>query len=145
MSYNSFMIEKITVLLLVLICAYHVIAGAFVLGPKSWIQLFGRKVYALNIPESYEPRYEVSVKFLGLLAWTVAALAAQALIWPDKRLQASTLFIFSVLFIARAALRIVLKKTLDDAYQLSFKRSLGNIAFNILLSLFTLAVAALRL
>ncbi len=139
------MIENVTTLLLVLICAYHAVAGAFVLGPKSWIQLFGKKVYALNIPESYEPRYEVSVKFLGLLAWTVAALASQALIWPDRRLQACTLFIFSVLFFARAVLRILLKKTLDDAYQLNFKRSMGNISFNILLSLFTLTMAALRL
>lgn len=145
LSYNMSMTEQIVNILLVLICAYHVIAGAFVLGPKSWIQAFGKKVYALNIPEEYEPRYEVSVKFLGLLAWTVAALAAQALIWPDRRLQASTLFIFAILFLARATLRILLKKTLDDAYNLNFRRSLGNIIFNLLLSLFTLTMAALRL
>lgn len=139
------MTEQIVNILLVLICAYHFIAGAFVLGPKSWIQVFGKKVYALSIPEEYEPRYEVSVKFLGLLAWTVAALAAQSLVWPDRRLQAMTLFIFSVLFFARAVLRIVLKKEIVDAYKLDFKRSLGNIIFNLLLSLFTLTMAALRL
>lgn len=138
------MITQLVTILLALICVYHLVAGAFVLGPKSWIQSFGKNVYALNIPEAYEPRYEVSVKFLGLLAWTVAALASQALIFPDRRLQATTLFIFAVLFFARAVLRIILKKTLDDAYQLNFKRSLGNIVFNLLLSLFTLILAALR-
>ncbi len=139
------MIEQIVTILLALICAYHVVAGAFVLGPKSWIQAFGKKIYALNIPEYYEPRYEVTVKFLGLLAWTVAALASQALIFPDRRLQAFTLFIFSILFFARAILRIILKKPLADAYQLTFKRSLRNIIFNLLLSLFTLTMAAIRL
>ena len=99
LAYNKFMVSQAATILLSLICLYHFVAGAFVLGPKSWIQAFGKKVYALNIPESYEPRYEASVKFLGLLAWTVAALASQALIWPDRRLQATTLFIFSMLFL----------------------------------------------
>lgn len=139
------MLNQIVIILLALICLYHLIAGAFVLGPKSWIQAFGKNVYALNIPQAYEPRYEASLKFLGLMAWGVAALASQALIFPDHRLQATTLFIFAGLFLARAVLRILLKKTLDDAYQLSFKRSLGNIIFNLLLSLFTLSIAALRL
>lgn len=139
------MISQAVTILLILISLYHFVAGLFVLGPKSWLQLFGKKVYSLDIPEKYEPRYEVAIKFLGLMAWTVGALTAQALIWPDKRLQTFTLFTLSFLFLARAILRIVLKDTLADAYQLSFKRSLGNIIFNLALSLFTMTLAALNL
>lgn len=127
-----------------LICLYHFLAGLFTLGPKSWVQSFTKKVYALNIPENYEPRYEATLKFLGLMAWAVSALTLQALIWPDKRLQAFTLTTLAGLFMGRVCLRILLKKTLADAYGLTFKRSLSNIIFNVLLSLFTLTLAVLR-
>lgn len=139
------MISNAVSILLVLTCLYHFLAGLFVLGPKSWLRVFGKKVYSLSIPENYEPRYEVCVKFLGLLAWTVAALILPALIWPDKRLQTYILFILAFLFLGRAVLRIILKETIADAYQLTFKRSLGNIIFNIILSLFTMLLAAVNL
>lgn len=139
------MISNAVNILLVLICLYHFVAGLFVLGPKSWLQLFGKKVYALNIPVKYEPRYEVCIKFLGLMAWTVAALTAQALIWPDKRLQTFTLFTLAFLFLGRAIMRVIMKNVLEDAYQLSFNRSLGNIVFNIMLSLVTMFLAAANL
>lgn len=138
------MISLIVNIHLGLICLYHFVAGLFTLGPKLWVQSFTKKVYALNIPEKYEPRYEATLKFLGLMAWAVCALSSQALILPDKRLQSFTLLILACLFLGRAILRLALKDTLADAYGLTFKRSLGNIIFNVLLSLFTLTLAALR-
>jgi hypothetical protein len=99
----------------------------------------------LEIPENYEPRYEVCIRFLGLLAWTVSALTAQALIFPDHRLQCFTLFVLSFLFLSRALLRVVLRKVISDAYQLSFERSLGNIVLNLVLSFFTMTLAAMIL
>lgn len=139
------MVSTSVTILLFLTCLYHFVAGLFVLGPKSWLQLFGKRVYDLNIPEAYEPRYEVCIKFLGLMAWSVSALSAQAIIWPDKRLQTFTLFTLAFLFLGRAILRIILKDTLKDAYNLSFNRSLGNIVFNVILSMFTMFLAAANL
>jgi hypothetical protein len=139
------MISTAVNILLILICLYHFVAGLFVIGPKSWLLIFGKKVYALNIPENYEPRYEVSLKFLGLMAWTVSALTAQAILWPDKRLQTFTLFTLAFLILGRALMRFAMKDTLSDAYQLTFKRSLGNIIFNLILSMFTMFLAAANL
>jgi hypothetical protein len=143
--YNNFMISQLVTILLILVCVYHFVAGLFAIGPKSWLQFFGKNVYALEIPENYEPRYEVCIRFLGLLAWTVSALTAQALIFPDHRLQCFTLFVLSFLFLSRALLRVILRKVISDAYQLSFERSLGNIVFNLVLCLFTMTLAAMIL
>ena len=139
------MISTAVNILLFLIFLYHFVAGLFVLGPKSWLLLFGKKVYALNIPVNYEPRYEITIKFLGLMALAVSGLTAEAILMPDKRLQTFTLFILAFLFLGRAILRIALRKELADAYQLSFKRSLGNIIFNITLSFLTMILAAANL
>jgi len=136
------MITSTMNVLFFLVAFYHFLAGLFVLGPKSWVQIFGKNVYALNVPDKYEPRYEITIKFLGLMALAVSALTLEVLIWPNRNIQTFTLFTLSFLFLSRAIMRIVLRQEFFDAYQLSFKRSLANIIFNSFLSLlfFSLAV-----
>ncbi len=116
---------------------YHLVAGAAVLGPSSWLRLFGSKTYSLIIPNTYEPRYIVCTKFLGSMALAVSAFCFVALFVSDIKTQACFLIIFGVLFNVRAYLRYHLRQEMADAYQLTFDRSLKNIVFNVCLGIAT--------
>jgi hypothetical protein len=130
--------------ILLLASLYHLAAGIFVLGPKTWAQYFAKNLYSLNIPIEYEPRYEVTLKFLGAMAVSLAVLLGLILLKGNGILKTYTLITLGLLFILRACLRIQLKQTIFDAYQLSYQRSMINIVFNISIGLITLLVAFLN-
>jgi hypothetical protein len=127
--------------ILILTSLYHLVAGIFVLGPKKWTQFFGKKTYRLDIPDLYEPRYEIVLRFLGVMAICLSNLLFLIYYEGSEILKVHVLILLGLLFIGRAILRIFLKQTLYDAYQLDFKRSLVNIIFNIIIGMTTLTVA----
>jgi hypothetical protein len=137
------MILKLGNIIILLTCLYHLIAGIFVLGPKSWTQFFANNTYHLEIPNQYEPRYEVTLRFLGSMAIALSLLLVSILFLGSPLLKTFVLAILGLLFYGRAFLRIYLKQTIIDAYQLSFKKSLTNIIFNILIGTIALSTAFL--
>lgn len=139
------MIKNQVDLILLLASAYHFIAGSFVLGPKSWAKFFAKNTYRLNIPDLYEPRYEVTLRFLGILAVSFSILLFMILNHGDLILKRYSLYLLSFLFIGRAYLRFHLRQTILDAYQLDFKKSFINIVFNIAIGIITLIFAYLSM
>jgi hypothetical protein len=137
------MILKLGNIIIFLTCFYHLVAGIFVLGPKSWTQFFANNTYQLIIPNQYEPRYEVTLRFLGSMAVSLSLLLFSILIMGSLQLKTFVLVILGLLFCGRALLRIYLKQTIIDAYQLSFKKSLTNIIFNFVIGTMTLVTAYL--
>jgi hypothetical protein len=129
--------------ILLLTAIYHLIAGLFVLGPKAWLQNFGKNVYSLNIPNNYEPRYEATIKFLGLMALGLSAFVFLIFFQSDLENKIIGLVILSFLFLSRAAMRLLIKETLKDAYDLNFKRSFINILFNTTIAFISFVTAAL--
>lgn len=123
-------------IIILLSAIYHLIAGIFVLGPKSWTIFFSKNTYDLKIPEQYEPRYEICLHFLGLMGIALSFHLFIVFYLGSIEVQKFSLITLALLFITRALFRIIYKKLIFDAYQLSFKRSLFNIIFNILLGIF---------
>jgi hypothetical protein len=129
--YDIKMIKTFPDLIILLSGLYHFVAGIFVLGPKSWALFFAKNTYQLNIPSEYEPRYEITLKFLGLMAIALSFHLFTILLIGPKEIKIFSLIILGTLFIARAFLRIQYKQKIYDAYQLSFDKSKINIVFNI--------------
>lgn len=135
------MVQNIVTFLLSAFCIYHFVAGSFVLGPHRWIQGFGSKVYRLDIPDKVDPRYFLCLKFLGVMALMVSALTFVITFGEDHVAKVSALVFYAFVFLSRSLLRYAYQKEFVAAYNLEFKRSLKNIVFNIILSLFTLVIA----
>lgn len=135
------MVQKLVTFMLSAFGVYHFVAGSFVLGPHRWIQGFGSKVYRLDIPDKIDPRYFLCLKFLGLMALMVSALTFIVAFGDDEIARIGALVFYALLFSSRSLLRYAFQDEFVAAYNLEFSRSLKNIIFNIILSIFTLAVA----
>ncbi len=119
-------------------CIYHIIAGLACLGPQSWIILFGKKTYSIMYPDQFGPEYTMCLKAIGLFALTLSAFCLRAYLGDDVEFKAFTLQVLAALFLARALFRILGRDLFFKAYQITFKRSLKNIIFNIVLASVTL-------
>jgi hypothetical protein len=119
---------------------YHVVAGAFVLGPSRWVKTFGKNVYSLDVPEGADARYFITLKFLGLMALMLASLSF-ILVQADPFSQSLALVFYALLFLLRGFCRYYYQEEFKSAFQIEFKRSFKNIIFNTLLAMATLALA----
>ncbi len=122
-------------LLLFLFAIYHLLAGMACLGPKSWMQKFSKQTYSLSVPNQYEPRYDITVKFLGLLSLTLSAHLFCIYFLSELSLKKWCTLIWGITLILRSMLRLFLRKQFFDAYGLIFSRSLLNITLNIFLGI----------
>jgi hypothetical protein len=77
------------------------------------------------------------------MAVALSFILLSILILGSPQQKTFVLAILGLLFFGRAILRIYLKQTIFDAYQLSFKKSLINIIFNIVIGSLTLITAYL--
>lgn len=120
---------------------YHLFGGIFSLGPQSWTKKFGEKLYSLEFPEQFGPPYQLTVRSLGAFA-TFTGLSTLLIIkLGDERIKAAFLFLYGILFIGRAILRLVQKDLFLKAYNITFQRSLKNMIFNCLLAVVCWVVA----
>lgn len=119
---------------------YHILGGCFSLGPSKWTKTFGQKLYSLNFPEKFDPRYQLTVRSLGAFALFTGVISWVILFQGKTNLKGLYLAALGILFIGRAILRIVQKELFLEAYNMTFERSKKNVIFNVLLGTVTCAL-----
>lgn len=120
---------------------YHLIGGITSIGPASWIRYFSEKTYKLDLPEKFSPEYHICVRAVGKFALFTSAISFYTAAFEDSKTKSAILLILAAMFLARAILRVAQRDLLLEAYKLEFKRSLYNVVFNVLLTMFTVYIA----
>lgn len=128
-------------IIILLFAIYHIGVGIPSILSFSLLRSVGRKLYALNIPETVDPKYEYSLKPLGFYALTMGFVCLAELFSTDKNQKAVFLVILSFLLLSRAWGRFFYKELVEKAFDLPWKRSQTNVLFNILSSFVLLFVA----
>ena len=117
---------------------YHILGGCFSLGPSKWTKTFGQKLYSLNFPEKFDPRYQLTVRSLGAFALFTGVISWIVLLAGGEKLKGFYLLALGGLFIIRAILRVAQKELFLEAYNMTFERSKKNVIFNLILGCATL-------
>lgn len=119
---------------------YHLVAGLMAVGPTKWIKYFGQKTYSMRFPDTFNPRYELTVRALGSFALFTSSICFYAAMCSGNELKKFILINLSLLFLVRALLRVIQKDLFLSAYNITFSRSLKNILFNVILAAFTMFI-----
>ena len=114
--------------------AYHWPIGILSMVSVRITRKLARALYALDLPENLDPRYEYTWKPLGAYALFTAAIATDALLNTDSPFSAHVLKLLAALYLLRAALRWMYRDLFKRAYGVGLRRNLVNIFFNILLA-----------
>ncbi len=92
------------------------------------------KLYKLKITEVNDPKFEYAVKPLGAFAIFTSLLCFRAALGVDEGFFRFMCLALIVLFMLRAALRLVYRDLVFSAFAVTFGRNLVNIAFNTVIS-----------
>ena len=113
--------------------------GAFTMLSARIARRLAHALYGLKIPETLDPRYEYIWKPLGAFGVFTSWISALALLSSDTFTQRGILYGLAGLFVARALMRGLHRDLFERAFQVSRRRNLGNILFNVLLAIATAA------
>ncbi len=117
---------------------YHILGGCVSLGPQSWTKMFGQKLYSLEFPDKFDPKYQLTVRSLGAFALFTGVISLLLFLMGHRETKGVFLICLAGLFVLRALLRIFQRDLFLEAYKIDFKRSMKNVIFNFILASFTL-------
>jgi hypothetical protein len=98
------------------------------------IRRIAKKLYALDIPQNLDPRYEYNLKPLGFYAITLGLLCALELSVNDLNHRRGFLFILAFLLVMRSLGRFFCRDLVQRAFGITWERSRANVIFNIILA-----------
>jgi hypothetical protein len=114
---------------------YHVAIGILSMLSVNFTRRVAGKLYSLKIPQDLDPRYEYLWKPLGAYAVWVGAFCFRAL-WVDEiQFQHFVIEAMAAMYLVRAFQRFYYRELFERAFQVTFRRNLINITFNIILAL----------
>ena len=128
-------LDLLTQVILFLFAFYHFAVGIPSVLSTSVIRKVALKLYALEIPEELDPRYEYNLKPLGFYAISIALMCTLELFQKDPLHRSLFLSILAALLIFRALGRFFYRDLVEKAFAINWDRSRKNVIFNLVLAL----------
>lgn len=128
-------------IIILIFAIYHIGVGIPTVLSFSVLRKVGERLYALNIPETVDPKYEYSLKPLGFYALTLGFVCIAELFNSNSKQKAIFLLILSFLLLSRAWGRFFYKELVEKAFDLPWKRSQANVLFNIASAIILIALS----
>ncbi|QDK38641.1 hypothetical protein [Bdellovibrio sp. NC01] len=132
MEYLS--IHALTQAILFLFALYHFAVGIPSVLSTSVIRKIALKLYALELPQELDPRYEYNLKPLGFYAISIALMCTLELFQKDPVHRAAFMAILSALLVFRALGRFFYRDLVEKAFAITWSRSRMNVIFNLTLA-----------
>ncbi len=123
-----------TQVILFLFALYHFAVGIPSVMSTSVIRKIALKLYALEIPEQLDPRYEYNLKPLGFYAISIALMCTLELFQKDPLHRSLFLSILAALLTFRALGRFFYRDLVEKAFAINWDRSRKNVIFNLVLA-----------
>jgi hypothetical protein len=118
---------------------YHLGMGTLSMIELRTLRKVVRGLYALETPETIDPRFEYGIRPLGIFALGLSAFCFRAVLVLDDGFSRFLTEVLIFTFLARAAARLLYRELFTRAFGTPFRRSLKNIVFNVLLSAILIA------
>ncbi len=127
-------LDSFAQVILFLFALYHFAVGIPSVMSTSVIRKIALKIYALEIPEQLDPRYEYNLKPLGFYAISIALMCTLELFQRDPMHRSLFLAILAALLIFRALGRFFYRDLVEKAFAINWDRSRKNVIFNLVLA-----------
>jgi hypothetical protein len=113
---------------------YHLVMGGLCLLSVERLRSLSRFLYAVQVPESVDPRFEYGLRPLGAFALVLSLFCFRGVLLEDPGYRSFVAATLAFLFTLRAGFRWFHRDLFERAFGVVPSRSLKNIVFNLALS-----------
>jgi hypothetical protein len=113
---------------------YHLVMGGMCLLSLQTLRSISGKLYALNVPDPVDPKFEYGLRPLGAFALVLSLFCFRGALVEDPSYRTFVACVLIFLFMLRATFRLLYRDLFARAFNVDFRRNMKNIVFNAILS-----------